>query len=100
MHLLRSVSSEGFGRLRYYREVCRRLDAGPQFAPYFGQRTAEFPRFYCDLVRKDLGPLWPWLPPGALHHDLNAYLKAGTARPHRGRREGAVSLADSSGLGG
>jgi hypothetical protein len=100
MHLLRSVSSEGFGRLRYYREVRRRLDADPQFAPYFGQRTEELPRFYSDLVRRDLGPLWPWLPPGALHHDPNAYLKAGTERPHRGRREEAVSLSVSSGLGG
>ena len=76
MHLLRSVSTEGFGRLRYYREVRRRLDSDPQFAPYFAQETAELPRFYADLIRKDLGPLWHWLPPGALHHDPNAYLRA------------------------
>ena len=100
MHLLRSVSSEGFGRLKYYQEVRRRLDADPQFAPYLGQRTAELPRFYGDMVRKDLGPLWPWLPPGALHHDPNAYLKANKEWPRRGHQEEAVSVSGSSDVGG
>ena len=29
-----------------------------------------------DLVRKDLGPLWEWLPEGGLNHDPYAYLKS------------------------
>ena len=66
MNLLRSVSTEGFGRLRYYREIRRRLDRDPEFGPYFAQASARLPRFYADLVRKDLGPLWDWLPDGAL----------------------------------
>jgi hypothetical protein len=69
MNLLRAVSTEGFGRLRYYREVRRRLDADPQFRPYFEQETANLPRFYANLVRKELGALWEWLPNGALYHD-------------------------------
>ena len=83
MHLLRSVSTEGFGRVRYYSEVRRRLDSDPQFAPYFNQETAALPRFYEDLVRRDLGPLWRWLPTGALNHNPNAYLEAteATASP-------------------
>ncbi len=76
MNLLRAVSSEGFGRLRYYREIRRRLHHDRQFAPYFEQETARLPQFYTELVRKDLGPLWAWLPPGALDHDPNAYLNA------------------------
>src|SRR5437016_5853888 len=76
MNVLRAVSTEGFGRLRYYREIRRRLDADRQFRPFFEQETTEVPRFYLDLVRKDLGPLWDWLPQGALFHDPNAYLKA------------------------
>ena len=75
MNLLRAVSTEGFGRLRYHQEVRRRLDADREFRPYFEQETTELPRFYVDLVRKDLGPLWRWLPQGALHHDPNAYLQ-------------------------
>src|SRR5262249_50877341 len=76
MNVLRAVSSEGFGRLRYYREIRRRLDADRQFRPFFEQETTELPRFYVDLVRQDLGLLWHWLPKGGLYHDAYAYLKA------------------------
>jgi hypothetical protein len=80
MNLLRAVSTEGFGRLRYYREIRRRLDADRQFRPYFEQEAAELPGFYVDLVRRDLGPLWRWLPEGALEHDPNANRKAEQSR--------------------
>ena len=76
MNLVRAVSTEGFGRLRYYREIRRRLDADPQFAPFFEQETTKLPQFYLDMIRKDLGPMWRWLPRGALEHDPNAYLIA------------------------
>jgi hypothetical protein len=76
MNLLRSVSSERFGRLPYYREVRKQLDTDRQFAAYFEQERTQLPPFYVDLVRKDLGPLWAWLPPGALYHDPNAWLES------------------------
>jgi hypothetical protein len=72
MNVVRAVSTEGFGRLRYYSEVLRRLDQDPQFRAYFEQETSELPEFYRARVRRDLGPLWQWLPPGALEHDLGA----------------------------
>jgi hypothetical protein len=80
MNLLRAVSTEGFGRLRYHREIRKRLDTDRQFRPYFEQETTVLPRFYLELVRKDLGPLWGWLPEGALLHDPNAYLKSEQGR--------------------
>jgi len=76
MNVVRAVSSEGFGRLRYYTELRQRLDADPRFRDYFEQQTNELPQFFVDLIRKDLGPLWKWLPEGALYHDQNAYLKS------------------------
>src|SRR5205085_2499620 len=76
MNLVRAVSTEGFGRLKYHREVRKRLDEDRQIQRYFEQETTVLPDFYHRLVRKDLGPLWEWLPPGALHHDPNAYLKS------------------------
>jgi hypothetical protein len=76
MNLLRSISSEGFGRLRYHQEIRRRLDADRQFLPYFEQRTRKLPAFYVDLVRRDLGSLWAWLPKTALEHDPDAYLRS------------------------
>ncbi len=81
MNLVRAVSSEGFGRLKYYSEIRRRLDDDPQFLPYFEQETPELPRFYIDLLRKEMGPLWDLLPQGALKHDPYAYLKAEGGRP-------------------
>ena len=79
MNAVRSVSSEGFGRLNYYRHVLRQLEADPHFRRYFEQETTELPRFYLDRVRRDLGPLWEWLPSGALEHDPNAFEKVSGA---------------------
>jgi len=76
MNVVRAVSSEGFGRLRYYTALRQRLDADPRFRDYFEQQTNELPQFFVDLIRKDLGPLWKWLPEGALYHDQNVYLKS------------------------
>jgi hypothetical protein len=76
MNVVRAISTEGFGRLRYYKDIRRRLDEDPQLLPYFQGETVELPRFYLDLVRKDLGALWEWLPQGALAHDPNAYSKS------------------------
>jgi hypothetical protein len=76
MNVVRAVSSEGFGRIKYHAEVRRRLDTDRQFRRYFEQETTTLPQFYLDLARRDLGPFWQWLPEGALHHDPNAYLKS------------------------
>ena len=79
MNVVRAVSSEGFGRIKYHTEVHRRLEADRGYRSFFEQETTSLPRFYQDLVQKDLGPLWEWLPAGALFHDPNAYLKSATA---------------------
>jgi len=74
MNVLRAISSEGFGRMRYYTEVRRRLDEDRAFRAYFEGETEEIPQFFVDRVRNDLGPFWKHLPPGGLRHDPNAYL--------------------------
>ncbi len=80
LNFVRAVSSEGFGRIRYYKEIRRRLDEDPQFRPYFEQETNVLPQFYIDRIEHDLGPLWQWLPKGAIYHDPKTYLKEQTAR--------------------
>jgi hypothetical protein len=80
LNLVRAISTEGFGRLKYHAEIRKRLDSDRQFLPYFEQRTNRLPQFYLDLIREDLGPLWKWLPEEALHHDPNAYLKSERSR--------------------
>lgn len=76
MNVLRAVSAEGFGKIKYYTKVSRRLDTDTQFRSYFEQETTELPQFYVNRVQKDLGSMREWLPEGALYHDPNAYLKS------------------------
>ena len=75
LNVVRAVSSEGFGRINYYKEVRRRLDADLPFRRYFEQQTTELPEVFVHQVCRDLGPLYEWLPAGALYHDPHAYLK-------------------------
>ncbi|MFQ5747252.1 MAG: B12-binding domain-containing radical SAM protein [Gemmatimonadota bacterium] len=81
MNGIRAVSSEGYGRIRYYTEVRRRLECDRQFRSYFERETTELPEFFLNRIRSDLGALWEWLPRGALEHDQNAYLNSNGARP-------------------
>src|SRR5579871_184083 len=76
LNFVRAVSTEGYGRLKYYSEIRSRLDTDEQFSPYFEQKSDELPKFYEDLVRQDLGILWDCLPAGALNHDPYSYLKS------------------------
>jgi hypothetical protein len=75
LNFVRAVSTEGWGRLKYYSEIRARLDTDPQFSPYFEQESDELPEFYTGLIRKDLGELWGSLPAGGLKHDPYSYLK-------------------------
>jgi len=76
MNLVRAISSEGFGRIRYHAEIRRRLDSDLRLRSFFEQETTEVPQYYAHRVQQQLGQLSQWLPQGALDHDPNAYLKA------------------------
>ena len=76
INLIRAISHEGFGRLRYYTEIRRRLVEDRQFRAYYEGETTDLPPFFYDRLRRGLGQMWEWLPDGALHHDPNAYLAA------------------------
>ena len=75
MNVVRAVSSEGFGRIRYHTGIRRMLGEDRGFRAYFEGESRVLPEFYVRRVRRDLGPLWRFLPEGALFHDENAYLK-------------------------
>jgi hypothetical protein len=82
LNFVRAVSTEGHGRLKYYREIRRRLDTDGQFPPYFEQQSDELPEFYADLVRRDLGTLSGYLPAAGLNHDPYSYLKSERSATH------------------
>jgi len=72
MNVIRAMSSEGFGRHRYHKEIRRRLEVDPEFTPFFEQETSTLPAFYRQRIQRDLGALHHWLPEGAADHDLEA----------------------------
>ncbi|NII29273.1 radical SAM protein [Pseudoflavitalea sp. X16] len=78
MNLMRAVSSEGYGRLRFYRKVRQNLVQDHAFRQYFEGESAQLPLFYKDIIERDLGVWWSWLPQGALSHDAYAYLQKET----------------------
>jgi hypothetical protein len=85
MNVLRAVSSEGFGRIKYYTEMRKRLDEDQSLRRFFEGKTTAIPHFFTEWIRKDLGPFWDWLPEGALNHDPNVYLKSegrSGSKPH------------------
>ena len=99
LNALRAVSSEGFGRIRHYSELRRRLETDAEVGAFFDQTTSALPGFYSEQVERDLGPLWEWLPEGALNHEHLAYLKAeepGTPSESRGRLRASPALPEPS----
>jgi len=74
MNFMRAISSEGYGRIRFFRKVREQLIHDRKFRNYFEGESTELPSFYSDIIRKDLGDWYQWLPEGAIQHDSNAYL--------------------------
>jgi len=94
MNVVRSVSAEGWGRMRYHAGIRRKFDRDPQFLSFFNQETETLPKFYEKRVLQELGFVRKWLPEGALLHDPNAYLKATEAEAP------ALAVAGVGGGGG
>jgi hypothetical protein len=74
--LFRGVSSERNNRLAYHKRMRDRLRE-PAIRDFFEGRTAAVPEFMVSQIRSHLGPLWEWLPKGAINHNPNAYLESG-----------------------
>ena len=73
MNLMRAISSEGWGRLKFYRQIRQNLIQDKNFRKYFDGETQQLPAFYYNIIKRDLGIWWQWLPETALSHNVNAY---------------------------
>ncbi len=103
MNVVRAVSSEGFGRIRYHKEMRERLDTDVHFKRFLEQDSTELPPFMIDHVRRQLGSFWHWLPDGAMQHDPNAYLSESMPLTHihlngNGRRNGVAVNGQPTGV--
>src|SRR5260221_9449719 len=62
MNVMRAISSEGYGRIRFFKKVRERLVGDSSFRRYFEGESSVLPEFYKDIVKKDLGEWSQWLP--------------------------------------
>ncbi len=76
VNVWRTASSERIGKTQNYVDVRQMWDRDPHFRRFWRGETTEIPRIYVQGIRGDLGPLWKWLPKGAIAHDANAYLRS------------------------
>lgn len=75
MNLLRGISSEGFGRIRFFKKIRKMLSEDHKFRDFFEGETLKTPEFYIDILREDLGIFWEWFPKNAITYDHHAYMK-------------------------
>ena len=75
MNFMRAISSEGYGRIRFFKKVREKLTHDRAFRQYFEGETKRLPVFYQNIIEKDLGIWWEWLPQGAIEHNPNMYLQ-------------------------
>jgi hypothetical protein len=78
MNVVRAISSEGWGRIRYHTHLRGRLDSDRVLRDFFEGESEVLPEFYVQRVRRELGSFYQYLPEGALMHDQDAYLKSQT----------------------
>jgi hypothetical protein len=81
LNTVRAISSEGWGKIRYYKRIRSRLDQDTHMRGFFEQESHDIPRMYTDAIKDDLGPMWDWLPETALYHNPNAYLESQVVSP-------------------
>ena len=60
--LLLSLTIGGKGKIRSLGSILKNLRKEPEFQSFVRRETNRVPQFMIDTVRKDLGPLWEWLP--------------------------------------
>ena len=75
INFIRTVSWEGHGRIKYFLKIRKKLIEDKYFRDYFEGNGNTLPGLFVDMIKKDLGHMWYWLPEGAIYHDHKAYLK-------------------------
>jgi hypothetical protein len=81
MNVVRAVSSEGFGRLRYHRMIRTLLDTDRPLRAFMEGESTTLPAFFFNRMKAELGPLFEHLPPGAVMHEPNAYSRSEAMTP-------------------
>jgi hypothetical protein len=81
LNVVRAISTEGHGRLKYHTELRSRLDTDPTMLAFLQGESDQVPAFYTDRLIAELGSLAQYIPEGGMVHDPLAYLKSTEAEP-------------------
>jgi hypothetical protein len=81
MNVVRAMSSEGWGRIDYHTKIRKLIDTDRSVRAYLDGETTVLPEFYHNRIRHDLGPMYQYLPEGAIYHDPTAYLNSVAEEP-------------------
>ena len=81
MNVVRAMSSEGWGRIDYHTKIRKLIDTDRSVRAYLDGETTVLPEFYHNRIRHDLGPMYQYLPEGAIYHDPTAYLGSVAEEP-------------------
>jgi hypothetical protein len=76
INVLRAVSSEGFGRIKYHTMMRNKLDTDRPLRAFWEGESRVLPEFYRARIEHELGPFYQYLPDDGHLHDQNAYLRA------------------------
>lgn len=81
--LFLSLSEGGSGKIRHVSSILKNLRTKPDFRSFMNKETDQTPAFMIEQVRKDLEPIWEWLPDKTLSQRPNMLLngKAGVPGP-------------------
>ncbi len=74
LSLALSLSVGGTGKLKHYLEIRHLLETDRGFRDFLEGESRIIPEYFTNRIRRDLGPLWQWLPKGALEYDPYAEL--------------------------
>jgi hypothetical protein len=73
--LLLSLTIGGSGKIRNLSALLKKLLSEPDFQSFVTKQTNRVPAFMVATIKKDLGPLWQWLPNKSLSYDTNILSK-------------------------
>jgi hypothetical protein len=67
--LLLSLTIGGQGKIRYLSSLIDNLNKDPDFQSFVRKESIHVPGFMIEIVKRDLGTLWQWLPDKSLSYD-------------------------------
>jgi hypothetical protein len=69
--LLLSLTIGGSGKIKYLSAILEKLRREQDFQSFVKKETSRVPAFMIEKVKKDLGPMWYWLPDKSLSYNTN-----------------------------